>query len=264
MRKRNFIEIIILLIVIMTGSLSKNEVLTFIKGYQSIVGGMIASIIAVIGWFYAYDFNNKVQDQRLKNDITNTARKEITEAIREYQKNLSKIMEEISHLKFLLNNDIDINWDEKLSKYDIMFYSVNKLWNENLEDYQIIFPETKDVRIQLQERDFDITGMLTEFKSDLTRRKMMIGKDRIKDLIENANLTINEYLLDQMCLMEDLRIYLQNRALSQITGNIVPERKPKDSSTAIILMNESTGYLEIYNNKVGVSALSKILLKHNN
>lgn len=262
---RSVIEVIILMVVILIGAIfnveSKIIISKFLSDHQSIaaaiIGSIIVSIIATVGWFCAYYFNNKAQDKRLKNDITNTARKEITEALREYKKSLSEISSEISGLKFLIDNNFDINWQEKLVKYSSMFYSLTNVWNQTLEDYQILFPETKKVRIQLQYRNIELSNLLTEFDHDLMLyTRDTYNKVQVKVLIEKANITILDYILDQICLMEDLRIYLQNHSLSQITGNKVTERQPLDPSTPKIIMNKETGLLEINNNVVKITKMN--------
>lgn len=247
---------------------NKTIICKFLSEHQSIVAALIGSIVAstivAVGWFCTYYFNNKAQDKKLKNDITNTARTEIIEAAREYQQNLRKINGEISGLKFLIDNDFAINWQEKLLKYNHMFYSLDNIWNQTLEDYQIIFPETKDVTIQLQNRDVEISNLLIEFDRDLMLYTGDIyNESQIKSLIEKANITILGYILDQIGLMEDLRRYLLNSSLSQITKNKILDRQPLDPSTPRIIMNKDTGLLEIYNNVVGITKIGKRIQEYN-
>lgn len=269
---RSVIETVILLFAILLGAIfnveSKMIIYEFLSDHQSIaaaiIGSIIASTIIVLGLFCAYYFNNKVQDQRVKKDITNIARKEITEALKEYQKNLSEINHEISRLNFFMENDVDINWQENLVKYRNLFYSVTNAWNETLEDYQIIFPETRNVIIQLQHRDHEIANLLTEFHRDLIfYTKDIDDKVQVKVIIEKANITIFDYIVDQIGLIKDLRIYLQNCSLCQITGNNVAERQPLDPSTPKIIMNIDTGFLEIDNNVVTITQMGEEILKSN-
>lgn len=245
MRKRDFIEITIVLFVILTGSLSKNEVLLFVKDYQSIVaaiiGSTIASTIAVIGWFRAYEFNNKVQNQRLKNEITNTARNEITKSIREYQiwlMDVRKFIESISN--------------ENSSEEAKNILKVKHFWNQYLEDYEILFPEIAKIRVQLMDRNTEIMGLISELDvSVYSFFELMKEKNMGREFPAG-------YVLDQVCLMEDLRIYLQNRCLGEITGNRVPDRDPRDKSVPKIVTNKD-GLLEIENNTVGITKLSLII-----
>ncbi len=266
---RSVMETIILMVAILMGAIfnaeSKVIIYNFIVEYQfiaaAIIGSIIAATIAVVGLFCAYYFNNKVQEQRLKNDIMNTARQEITEALREYQTSLSEINKEISDLDFLIDNDID--WQEKLVEYRRMFHSVTTVWHQILEDYQILFPETKNVIIQLQNRDVEISNLLTEFHHDLMLyTQENYNKVQVKAIIRKANITIVDYILDQIYLMKDLRIYLQNRSLSPIIRNTVRERQLIDPSTPKIIMNIHTGLLEINNNVAGITQMGKEIFKY--
>lgn len=129
-----------------------------------------------------------------------------------------------------------------------------------LEDYEIIFPEIENVRIQLYHRQLDLLGLLGEFDRGLKQYiNAESDKSQINCFIEDSSIIIQRHILDQICLMEDLRKYLQNRTLSQITGNKIPERKPLDLSVPKIVMNKTIGLLEIQNNDIGKSSYGKII-----
>lgn len=269
---RSFIETIVLMVAIALGAVfnfeNKTILCKFLAEHESIVaaliGSMIAATIVGVGWFCAYTFHHKVQEKKLKNDIISIARKEIIEAAQDYQKNLRKINREISGLKFLIENNFEINWQEKLLTYNHMFYSLPDIWKQTLEDYQILFPETEDVRIQLHHRDVEISNLLIEFDRDLMLyTRDIYNESQIKCLVDKANITILGYILDQIGLMEDLQRYLRNCFLSQITSNKILERQPLDPSTPRIIMNYDTELLEIYNNVVGVTEIGKRIQEYN-
>jgi hypothetical protein len=227
----------------------------FISNNQSIaaavIGSIIASGIAVAGWIFIYYFNNKIQEKRLKNDITNIARTEITAAIREYERCLIEVESELDTLKYTINPHL------KMEEYFKIFHQKKILWNQKLEDYQMLFPEVESVRIELQHRDIELMQMLMEI-----RKKLFLAvqtKDGINELAESnyINNTIS-YMLDQIGLMDDLRKYLQNRCLGEITGNSVNKRNPKGITVPQIIINKDSKALEIYNNVTGTAVGRKI------
>lgn len=249
MSRRNIIEAIILMVVILIGALFNIEnqeiICKFISTYQSIaaaiIGSIIASTIAVIGWICAYYFNNKVQNQRLRNDITNTARNEITKSIREYQSWLMDVQSLIEQIS---------NKNSSEDAKNIL--KVKHFWNQYLEDYEILFPETAKIRVQLMDRNTDIMELISILDVSVYAFFELINKDNIRR--ENAA----GYVLDQVCLMEDLRIYLQNRCLGEITGNKVPGRELRDISVPKIVTNKD-GLLEIENNNVGITEVGLMI-----
>lgn len=225
----------------------KAEVQKFIKDYQAIIAAIIASLIAIAGWFGAYLFNNKVQDRRLKNDITNTARNEITKGIREYQDWLSKADSVIT-----LSQPSDL-----FEKIKILINTDTNSWNRSMEDYEILFPYAEKVRVQLQDRAIDIDRMLSIVQTNV----VFFSKDEMNEIIKQARDQFSPHIQDQIALFEDLRRELQNYCLREITGNKIPPRKPRDTSVPQIIMNKE-GILEIANNVVGITDWGKQLQQY--
>lgn len=254
MNHRDSFVLIVIGTLILIGALfnveAKDSTKSFITAYQSITAAVIAALIAICGWYYSYAFNNKVQDRRLRNDITNVARLEITKNIREYQDWLSRARGLIS----ALGNQNDLI--QKLIDLENLKDQIPVTWNASLEDYQILFPETEKVRVQLQERSIEIAQMIFDIFLSLEYASIQ-GDNKIGTIKDEAALFILDYMLDQISLLEDLRIFLQNKCFSEITGAKIPEREPRDISVPKII--SKNGLLEIQNNLSGITTIGKML-----
>lgn len=228
-------------------------ILNLIENFQSI----ISMLIVVAGWFFTYYFNNKVQDRRLKNDITNTARKEITQASREYQEWLNHIHSHLLWVKnsSFANQEIMSNFD----KWNSLYSRSPSAWNTTLENYAILFPETQKVRVQLQDRDIEIGQMLLGIHEKFLAARYTGKIDGLMGLLNQVQDNPLDYISDQICLMIDLNTYLQNKCLGEITGNAIPARLPRDPMLPLIEMND--GMLEIKNNRVGITKVGQMIQK---
>lgn len=190
--------------------------------------------VGVIGWLVNHWLSIRSQNKKFHNDIKNDARLKITEAMRDYQEWLMKLDFYFATLETTLNKPkygLVINWDDEFKRFQETIQQPNNLWDWQLEEYRILFPETAKLRVILQRRDYEISQMIVWF----TNQFWVLQNDPNADLYHKFQI-LNEfnrwrdYITDQSCLLHDLRIYLQNRTLKEITGNHVPERKPTDAN----------------------------------
>jgi hypothetical protein len=140
---------------------------------------------------------------------------------------------------------IQVNWQQKVAKITEIFFSGKSgyRWIFCLEEHEILFPETLDCRKEMLARQRKIQDFLGSFIEALLCVTTPESSEKRKKIIEEAESNI-DFVYDQIALMEDLRIYLQNRCLSSFTGNKVPERKPEDKSLPRLVQNRS-GMLQI-------------------
>ncbi len=229
-----------------------DDIMVFLEKYQM----MLSMVIVVAGWYFTYRFNNKVQDRRLRNDIVNTARQEITKACREYQHWLNSLH---SHLTWVTNNNYDrsASVDSDFNKWNDLREQRFMTWNALLEDYAILFPETKKIRVQLQDRDIEIGQLLMNIHMSFLAAKHEGLTKPLQDLLKSTPNNAIEYISDQMCLMIDLNVYMQNRCLGEITGNKIQPRSPRDTTVPKIVIKN--GVLEIENNVVGITAIGRLI-----
>ena len=107
-----------------------------------------------------------------------------------------------------------------------------------LEEHELLFPETRHVRSQLGLFSSDrIISLYSTLLADL------MSDDR-RDAAIEAMVARRGRNADYQALLEDLRIHVQNRALSEITGHQVPQRQPRDPNVPI-MVTRADGLLDI-------------------
>lgn len=208
---------------------------------------LIPVVVAVIGWLINHWLTIRSQNKKFHNDIKNDARLKISEAIKDYQEWLMNIEFYFATLEYTLNKPkygLVINWADEFKRFQETIQRPNNSWNWLLEEYRILFPETAKLRVVLQRRNYEISEMILWFSN-----QFWVQNDPNNDLYNKSQILTEfnkyrYYITDQSCLFHDLRIYLQNRTLKEITGNQVPERKPTDN-TCYRVINGKDGVLEV-------------------
>lgn len=212
--------------------------LSVLKDYQVIFG----ILIAIVGWFCTYYFNNRVQDRRLRNDILNTARKEITQDIRNYQEWLTNLYVQLSSIRD------STDWQKTRQDCYALFFQKNDAWERSTEDYLILFQEMRVAREKLSTRHWEIKGMLISRYAHINYAYQSKDDSLRRELGESLE-PLSKFISDQCNLMQDMMIYLQNRCLGEITGNKATKRQPQDPYRPQIITN-SQCLLDINNNDV--------------
>lgn len=167
---------------------------------------MITSVlIAVVGWLVGYYLNLRAQRKAFLDQIMNSARIAINEKLIDYQEWLINIKSAASRVWGVLYGAKD---DKKETKVFWQTLSLKEAygWRIILEEYETLFPESREARLELWDRHENILSTLTAHASNP------------KNIIEE------EYIDAQKSLINDLRIYLQNKSLSSITGNTISEQ----------------------------------------
>lgn len=203
--------------------------------WESIIAS-IALIITVAGWYFTYKLSIDAQNKSFVNQITNDARIAISKSLIEYQSWLGEVQANIittDAVSKVQTSGIAVNWQEKYKESIKLFFQRGQSndWIFMLEEHEILFPETRDVRISLLMRQKELRKVLDEYSNGLIAPKEQRA-EVIKNTIEKVH-----FLSDQISLIEDLKIYLQNKTLSNITGNTIPTREPKDPSLPKIVLH---------------------------
>ncbi len=204
---------------------------------------IIAVIIAVLGWIFTHALTIRAQNKNFINQVIDHARIEITKAIRDYQDWLGAVNVEIFNIdyKFILEEqNFSVDWLKKRAELGELFFSGRSAleWIFRLEEHEILFPKTAKCRKDLVVRQEQILEYLRSFLHELPSGfgkppDFNQRKKGIKKAQNDAGI-----IVDQLALMEDLRIYLQNLCLSSFTGNKIPERRPKKSSLPRLVQDE--------------------------
>ena len=195
-----------------------------------------SSIVTMVGWLIVFWFSTQAQKRNLRNQVLDRARGEIVKTIRENQRVLRAYISSIATLQL----DIVLFWDRGTDLvpsgvsrlYDVaQDFALPRLdWAIQLEEYEILFPETRTVRGQLVHEQSLIYARVAEL---LQPHDLSAALKRDRDLADRTLAvlaTLHMDFMDQSALTEDLRVHLQNAALGQITGRKLPSRVPTDPS----------------------------------
>jgi hypothetical protein len=187
--------------------------------------------VTVVGWLAAYRSSVRAQRRLLLDKALDTARLEIVRALRAYQGSLSDLKVGL----LLLRQGVTMQWT------DARWYGESERLNRlvhhpsvvdmvcAMEEYQILFPETLECRNVLALRSQALSRAAGPITLDLMTPATRLGA------IGRAAVLFEE-LTDEQALLEDVRVHLQNRALSKLTGTKVPARQPKDAAVPRFLM----------------------------
>lgn len=168
---------------------------------------------------------------------------EIAKAIHEYQQWLSRLSTAIvsaSTQLFYAERGYQSNWDSVRRETSSLLetHRVGAAWIVALEEYEILFPETRSVRVQLLERGNQIIRFLGEFS--LQAIKMTFPNVNVEEqrTAVDSLTSMQNYLGDQGALTHDLLVHLQNAALGRIFRGRrrVPERTPEDEDVPVVAL----------------------------
>ena len=221
-------------------------------GQLGLSGALIGFVVTAIGWFISARLSERAQTRLFQHNIINTARLDLTQQIREEQEWIGKLLQ----LGFLyrgalinrksLKGPLDANvetmfWvDESRKGHSILYrqQGPGRGVTMLLEEYELLFPETRRVRHQLSRLALEIVmrhGVWLHDLYNLSKCEATIATLEGRPNTEDG---------DYSALLEDLRVHIQNSALSKIMGGRVDLRKPQDLKAPIMVM-QPDGLLDI-------------------
>lgn len=194
---------------------------------------ILAAIPVLLGWVITHRLTLRAQEKAFLNQVMNQARVEIVPALRGYQSWLIDLGGMVAYLERGIT-------PEKLAELRDLLHSndANLNWILTLEEYEALFPKTRDCRHELLAVQRTISSqffqLTTLHEHAPPERTKILEQVRAHDAVR----------LDQIALIEDLRIYVQNTCLSRISGHAVPPRQATDANVPR-LVADGQGMLHI-------------------
>jgi len=175
---------------------------------------VVSVSIAVVGWLASHRLAIRAQRKSFINQITNDARKEIGEALREYESWCSSMSSRLWSLSLQLPPSIppwpEERWQQTGRELiDLIWSKSTFRWSFAVEENEILFPELRRPREQLLDRQASLSSRLGAFL-DTT----WMPQSRKKG-IEDAQAIVPD-LREQQALVAYLHVYVQNLALGQM------------------------------------------------
>lgn len=221
-------------------------------GQLGMSGAFVGFVVTAIGWFISARLSERAQTRLFQHNIINTARLDLARQIREEQEWIGKLL----GLGFLYRGalinrknqtaPLDANLEtmfwisQSREGHHILYRRQNpgRMLTMLLEEYELLFPETKRVRHQLSRLLQEIVmryGVWLHDLYDLSKCEATIVTLEGRLGTEDG---------DYSALLEDLRVHIQNSALSKIMGRSVALRQPQDPKFPIMVM-QADGLLDI-------------------
>lgn len=228
------------------------SILWVATGRLGFSGAGIGLVVTAVGWFISARLSERAQTRLFQHNIINAARLDLTAQIREEQERIGQLL----GLGFryggaLINRKsqagaLDANverlfWiDQSRAGHAILYRQQRpgRTLTMLLEEYELLFPETKRVRHQLSRLSQEIVSRYAIWLHDL------YDLSKCEATIVTLEGRLGTEDGDYSALLEDVRAHIQNSALSKITGRLVDLRKPQDPKLPIMIM-QSDGLLDI-------------------
>ncbi|WP_312202126.1 hypothetical protein [Anaerospora hongkongensis] len=209
----------------------------WVQTYQAI----IAVLLGVAGWIANHYFTLRAQNKNFQKQLYNTARIDITSAVRQYEEYLIELedfcikwVEITKSEKDEQGFPIDIfdYWDEKrwkivMDEFDKINNKYNFKWKYSIEEYLTLIPIIMPNYDLLVERDKQIQKLSFMIKYDLNYMIENCCQDVgiiLSGSIDEAEDKIS-YINKQICFVRELLVILQNICFSKITGNKIINKR---------------------------------------
>jgi hypothetical protein len=213
-------------------------------------GLAIGWLLTLVGWFISARLSERAQRRMFLHNVINAARDAIVKEVRQEQDWVGAIQQ----IGFTLRGRLHNRQMFPRSPQEEEFYWLNQnvearktlypargathLLMKALEEYELLFPETRRVRAQLGY--FAMEKVSTPHMLSITDLMNPNTREAAISAMEGRIEVTTEYA----ALLEDLRVHVQNASLAEITGRRVPARAPQDPNSAIMVMADD-GLLDI-------------------
>lgn len=204
----------------------------------ALIGWLLTIFIAVTGWILAAIGASRSRTKSFRLDVTEHARREVIPNVIAYQRwigSLATLLQGLTWLKAASESDLftgeylrETWWSQAEALRETLGKSNEALGMfAMLEDYEAVFPQTRDVRIQLIEFHRCLVDFAQHTHSVLLRDMPTVAFSRPDfSWLEVVQESVDAYY-DMHALTQDIRVGIQNAALSNVFGTKVLAREPR-------------------------------------
>lgn len=200
---------------------------------------MFALAMTALGWFVTYKLNARSQRKALINSLTNEARQDMVDAIREFHDWCVDVNSCVAGMPV---DDITSlgrgREHHELRRRTLIEHSLDGRtlkWAKRLEEYEPLFPYTARVREELLQK---VTAVCEDLRGIADKH----GGGSVPSEAERQ--TCTGTVMDLLALTWDLLVFIQNDSLGRLTGHRISARVPQDPD-AIRLSVDGCGGLAI-------------------
>jgi hypothetical protein len=206
----------------------------------ALVSATVSSLVAVAGWVISYRFAVRAQRLNLQNQTINSSREVVVKALRDYQDWLSDMIGWTASL-YAAQADEDTrfpkDWRQISMESATRVYDSGRsvAWNLVLEDHQVVFPETRNVRHYLNDHHRELV---------LPKIHELFGAIRSRDARERL-FRVEQFAVfqDQSALITALTVHIQNQSFGRLLDRHEPVPEPIVTGLPRLVMVD--GMLEV-------------------
>ena len=212
----------------------------FLASHGTTLAAFVGWLLTAVGWYASA----RSQRRGFVNQVRNEARRELVIALRGQQSVLGRVGNVMLYLRVTHESGAtalwdDFKWLEQHKRYQDTFSDNDSQWIFALEQYEVLFPETRECRHALVERSIRLSNEVSQFFSAI-----LYPASRATAVAQSKALWND--LGDQGALIEDLLVHIQNATLGAIVKHTVPFRVPLDPKLPRIVAGKR-GQLAIVN-----------------
>ena len=188
------------------------------------LSALVSAVVAALGWLTAHGLTLRAQRKALQNQVLNGAREAVVRGIRRYQDWLSDVIGFSERLGWAFDAEqsgTSQDWKRIAEEAMDLFYKRADVMVELiyvLEEYEIVFPATRDVRNYLQSNQRKV--VIPAFGTKMAG--ILEPQNRATALKRNWR----EELGESAALSEYLRVWVQNASLGKLLGRKQPVPEP--------------------------------------
>lgn len=182
---------------------------------------IVSAAIVVLGWIVAHYLTLRAQRIGFQNQLVDRARMEIARSIHAYEKWLGLFVGLCFSIEREVSDELagdKPSWirfqdDVRALADDLAAFSE---WNLNLQEYEILFPETRALREELLRRNMIILGNRNSLQEFIDRTQPQLAPLKERQEIAKWAKEHVAFAAEQASLLRQLRVHLQNKSPSQI------------------------------------------------
>ena len=202
---------------------------------------VLGLLVTVLGWVIVYFLNVRSQERLLRNQVTDRARMEVAERIRQQEDRLIKghaeLLVQAGNLKpgaFIIGGH-----DERERQLIRSLLSdESHLWMTRLEEYEVLFPEASSARREIASAQAALGSALASLIPLSTMTVLGQGSPGDGERIAAKLDLAAGHVMSMLRVLEDLRIHLQNASLGPIVGRTIKTTSPPVAGLPHLIMTD--------------------------
>jgi hypothetical protein len=190
------------------------------------VVSLAALLVSIVGWPIAYKLGVRAQRDSLALSLLNEARSAVYQACRDYMAWCGEMARAVNYLRvgwWLTKAEpplvVTKPWEEARQRLGDLLTLDHRAMRvfEALEDYELLLPWSRSIRLELLQRSRSVTEGFT------AQSHRLWFPDQVDDAVATLEAQVGA-VFDLQALIFDLGVHVQNRCLGELVKRQIPQR----------------------------------------